>query len=91
MVPGERRVALWAVGRVQRTQGNSRHLVAGAYYLLAALWGSLGSVVAIVDETLIIENNYSAGKTLLLVVGAIACVGYLRILQRRAALKRGDP
>src|ERR1700735_2052889 len=41
LLPGESVVAVWGMNRVSKVQGNSRDLVAGAYTVLAALWGSL--------------------------------------------------
>jgi hypothetical protein len=46
MFPGERRLATWGANRVLMVQrGDSRQLVAGAYVILAALWGAVGGVI----------------------------------------------
>jgi hypothetical protein len=52
LLPGEGRVAFWAMGRVQNVQGNSKELVAGGYTVLAAIWGSLGGVIGLVGIAL---------------------------------------
>lgn len=56
LLPGERPVAVWALGRVQKVQGNSRQLLAGAYIILAALWGTLGGTVGLVFGVLEFTN-----------------------------------
>lgn len=90
MAPGERRLALWAGGRIQKVQGDSRQLVAGAYMVLAAVWGSLGAVIGLVGIMVEIQKN-SAGLILIIVGIAFGAVSFFRQAQSRAARRRDDP
>lgn len=91
LLPGERRIAYWGSARIRHVQGHSRQLVAGAYVILAAIWGSLGGVVVL--SGIIVESTLDgpAGPTLLLVGLVLIVVGVLRQIQSRNARARGDP
>lgn len=92
LAPGERRLALWAAGRVQMVQGDSRQLVAGAYVALAAMWGSLGVVIGLVGIVIDTTAKKSPTGVVLILVGiALVGVGVLRQGQSRNARKRGEP
>jgi hypothetical protein len=92
LFPGETRVATWAIGRVQKVQGNSKELVAGAYIVLAAMWGSLGGVVCLIGIVIDITSKDGSPGTTYLLVGLVGVIiGILRQLQSRRARQRNRP
>ena len=92
LLPGERRVALWGANRVRKVQGNSKDLVAGAYVILAAIWGSTGGVIVVVGVILdAISKTGVAGSTLLLVGLVPLAIGGIRIAQSRNERQQIDP
>lgn len=92
MLPGERRLANWGTGRIRKVQGDSRQLVAGAYVILAAMWGSLGGIVGLVGIVLLAATKRSSAGPVLLIGGAVLIgIGVLRQVQSRNARRRGDP
>jgi hypothetical protein len=92
MMPGERRIAIWGTNRVRMVQSNSKDLVAGAYVVLAALWGSIGGVVVLLGVILdAVSRNGISGSALLLAGIASLAVAALRVVQSRKARHTGDP
>jgi hypothetical protein len=88
MAPGERRIALWGAGRIRKIQGDSRQLVAGAYVILAAMWGSVGGIVIFIGIIVNATATRSPAGLLLIVVGiALVGVGLLRQVQSHHARK----
>jgi hypothetical protein len=91
MLPGERRIARWGMGRVQKVQGSSKDLVAGAYVIVASLWGSIGGVLVLLGIALdVASKGGTAGSTLLLVGFAPLAVAGIRIVQSRRARQSGN-
>lgn len=92
MIPGERRIATWSVDRVQGVQGNSKDLVAGAYIVLAALWGSIGGVVILVGVILdVVSKSGTTGSTCLFAGMVPLVVAVIRVIQSRHARQLADP
>jgi hypothetical protein len=91
LLPGERRLAFWGAGRVRKVQGDSRQLVAGAYVILAAMWGSLGGIVGLVSVVLDFARGAAAGYVLPVVAIALCRIGMLRLIQSRNARRCGEP
>lgn len=86
LLPGERKIAVWAMGRVQRVQGDSRQLVAGAYVILASLWGSVGGLLVLVGIFTDVTSSSGSGGGVLLLLGIALCaVAGVRIAQSRVA------
>jgi hypothetical protein len=93
MLPGERRMAVWAVGRVMKVQegrAGAVQLVAGAYVVLAAFWGSIGGMVGLVGIGLLFAN-IPAGYIVLIVAFLPLAVSAMRQIQARRSRARGDP
>lgn len=92
MLPGEKRLALWAAGRAEKVQGNTRDLVSGAYIILAALWGLLGAVVLLVGALVDTVARGGSSALILFVAGAaLLAVGFLRQIQSRHAREHDSP
>ena len=92
MIPGERRIARWGMGRVQRVQGNSKDLVAGAYVILASLWGSIGGVLVLLGIGLDVASKDGTAGSALLIVGLVPlAVAAIRIAQSRRARQSALP
>jgi Flp pilus assembly protein TadB len=91
MLPGEKRVAIWAAGRAKKVQGNTRDLVSGSYIIVAALWGLLGAVVMLAGALVDTVGRAGSSALIIFVAGAaLLAVGFLRQLQSRHARKQ-DP
>ena len=91
MLPGERRIAIWGANRVRVVQGDSRDLVAGAYAILAALWGSIGGVVVLLGVILdAVSGGGTTGSAFLLAGIAPLAVAAIRAMQSRNARRLGD-
>lgn len=74
------------MSRVQRVQGDSRELVAGAYIALAAIWGSLGGIFGLVGIVLDAIGSDGPSGTIFLLVGLLILVlAFFRQLQSRRA------
>lgn len=72
-------------------QGNSKHLVAGAYVVVAALWGSVGGLLTLVGVGLdIVSKDGDAGSALLLLGFVPLMVAVMRIVQSRRARQCDD-
>jgi hypothetical protein len=89
LLPGETRVATWAMSRVRKVQGNSQQLVAGAYIVLAAMWGSLGGVIGLIGIALDSSSKDGAsGNPYVLACLPVLAIGILRQVQSRRARLR---
>lgn len=86
-------MAVWAAGRVMKVQegrAGAVQLVAGAYIVLAAFWGSLGGVIGLVGIGLLFAN-IRAGYVFLVVAFVPLAIGVIRQIQSRHSRMRGDP
>lgn len=82
LFPGERRLGRWAAHRVESVQGDRRDLLAGAYLLLAALWGSIGGLMGLIGIGLDFADR--DGNPWLLAALALIAISFGRILQSLA-------
>lgn len=89
MLPGEKGVALWAAGRAQKVQGNTRDLVSGSYVIVAALWGLLGAMAMLAGVLVdTVGREGSSALIVFLAAAALLAISFLRQIQSRHARKQ---
>lgn len=92
VLPWERRVAVWGTNRIRQVQGNSRDLTAGAYVILAAIWGTTGGLLVIVGIAVDAESKSGFSGSVVMAIGLLLlAVGTLRQIQARNCRRRHEP